>query len=148
MENVQEEKLPFSWRCRRGTICTALRNIGNLKFMLLTTKKKRRQMVFENRVLRRNFGPKGDEAIGEWRKLHNEELNDLYCSLNIIRVIKSRRMRWAQHTNIWGRGEVHRMFWWGYRRGRDHLEDPGVDGRIILRSTGSRMVGHRLDCSG
>jgi hypothetical protein len=54
--------------------------------------------VFENRVLRRIFGPKRDEATGEWRSLHNEELNDLYSSLNIIRVIKSRRMRWAGHV--------------------------------------------------
>jgi hypothetical protein len=54
--------------------------------------------VFENRVLRRIFGPKRDEATGEWRKLHNEELNDLYSSANIVRVIKSRRMRWAGHV--------------------------------------------------
>jgi hypothetical protein len=54
--------------------------------------------VFENRVLRRIFGPKRDEATGEWRRLHNEELNDLYASPNIIRVIKSRRMRWAGHV--------------------------------------------------
>jgi hypothetical protein len=93
MENVQKEKLAFSWRCRRGTICTALIKIGNLKFMMLTMRKERRQRVLENRVLRRSFGPKGDEAIREWRKLHNEELNDRYCSLNIIRVIKSRRTR-------------------------------------------------------
>ena len=51
--------------------------------------------VFEIRVLRRIFGPKRDEVTGEWRKLYNEELNDLYCSPNIFRVIKSRRMRWA-----------------------------------------------------
>jgi hypothetical protein len=50
---------------------------------------------FENRVLRRIFGPKRDEATGEWRRLHNEELNDLYSPPNIIWVIKSRRMRWA-----------------------------------------------------
>jgi hypothetical protein len=53
--------------------------------------------VFENRVLRRIFGPKRDGVTGEWRRLHNEELNDLY-SRNIIRVIKSRRMRWAGHV--------------------------------------------------
>jgi hypothetical protein len=54
--------------------------------------------VFENRVLRRIFGPKRDEVTGGWRKLHNEELPDLYSSPSIIRIIKSRRMRWAGHV--------------------------------------------------
>jgi len=54
--------------------------------------------VFESRVSRRIFGPKRGEVTGEWRKLHNEELNDLYCSPNIFRVIKSRKMRWARHV--------------------------------------------------
>jgi hypothetical protein len=54
--------------------------------------------VFENRVLRRIFGPKRDEVTGDWRKLHNEELRNLYSSPNIIRIIKSRRMRWAGHV--------------------------------------------------
>jgi transcription termination factor 2 len=54
--------------------------------------------VFENRVLRKVFGPKRDEVTWEWRKLHNEELNDLYTSPNIVRVVKSRRMRWAGHV--------------------------------------------------
>ena len=54
--------------------------------------------VFENRVLRRIFGPKKDEVTREWRNLHNEELNDLYCSPDIVRVIKSRRMKWTGHV--------------------------------------------------
>jgi hypothetical protein len=60
--------------------------------------------VFEKRVLRRIFGPKRDEVTGEWRRLHNEKLNDLYSSPNIIRVIKSRRMRWAGHVACMGEG--------------------------------------------
>jgi hypothetical protein len=54
--------------------------------------------VFENRVKRRIFGPKRDEVTGEWRKLHNEKLNDLYSSSSIIRIMKARRMRWAGHV--------------------------------------------------
>jgi hypothetical protein len=64
----------------------------------LTLKEEHRLRVFENRVLRRMFGPKRDEVTGEWRRLHNEKPNDLYSSPNIIRVIKSRRMRWAVHV--------------------------------------------------
>ena len=59
--------------------------------------------VFENMVLRRIFGPRRDEVTGEWRRLHNEELNDLYCPPDIVRVIKSRRMRWAGHWCVWVR---------------------------------------------
>ena len=58
----------------------------------------RRLKVYENRVLRRIFGPKWDEVTGEWRKLHNKELHDLYCSPNSVRVINSKRMRWAEHV--------------------------------------------------
>jgi hypothetical protein len=64
----------------------------------LTLREKHRLRVFENRVLGRIFGPKRDDVTGEWRKLHNEELRDLYSSPSIIRIIKSRRMRWAGHV--------------------------------------------------
>ena len=84
-------------------------------------------------VLRRIFGPRRDEVTGEWRRLHNEELNVLYCSPNFVRVIKSRRMRWAGHVARMGERRGYTWFWWGNLRGRDHLGDPGVDGRIILR---------------
>jgi len=65
---------------------------------LLTLKEVCRLRVFENRALRRIFGPKRDEVTGQWRKVHNEKLNDLYCSPDIARVIKSRRMGWAGHV--------------------------------------------------
>ena len=92
----------------------------------------RRLRVFENRVLRRIFGRKRDEVTEEWRKLHNKELNDLYCSPSVLRVIKSRRMRWAGHGAPMGEGEACARFWWGNRRERDHWGDPGAEGRIIL----------------
>ena len=72
----------------------------------LTLREERRLRVFENRVLRRVFGPKRDEVTGEWRKLHNGELRDLYSLPNIVRVVKSRRMRWAGHVARMGKGEV------------------------------------------
>ena len=66
--------------------------------------------MFENRVLRRVFGPKRDKVKGEWRKLHNEELSDLYSLPNIVRVVKSRRTRWAGHVARMGEGRgVHRV---------------------------------------
>ena len=76
---------------------------------MLTLREERRLRVFENRVLRRIFGPKKDEVTREWRKLHNGELKDLYCLPNIVRVIKSRRMRWAWHVARMGGRGVYRV---------------------------------------
>ena len=77
----------------------------------LTLREERRLRVFENRVLRGIFGCKRDEVTGEWRRLHNEELNDLYCSPNVVWVVKWRRMRWVGHVACMGRGAVHTEFW-------------------------------------
>jgi hypothetical protein len=118
----------------------------------LTLREKCRLRIFENRVLRRIFGPKGDEVTGEWRRLHKEELYALYPSPNIIRVIKSRRLRWAGHVARMGerRGAYRALV--GKPEGRSHLEDPGIDRRIILEWIFERLDfgggGRRLDRSG
>jgi hypothetical protein len=75
--------------------------------------------VFENRVLRKIFGPKRNEVTGGWRKLHNEELRDLYSSPSIIRVIKSRRMRWAGHVARLERRGMLVGYWWEIQTRRD-----------------------------
>jgi hypothetical protein len=82
---------------------------------LLTLRKGHRLRVFENRALRRIFGLKRDEVTREWRKLHDEELSDLYSTPNIVRVIKSRK-RWTGHVAHMGRGEAYTGFWWGNLR--------------------------------
>ena len=69
----------------------------------LILQEERKLRVFENMVLRRIFGPRREEVTGEWRRMHYEELNDLYSSPNIVRVIKSRRMRWTGHVARWRR---------------------------------------------
>jgi hypothetical protein len=89
-------------------------------------------MVFENRVLRRIFGPKRDEVTGEWRKLHNEELRDLCSSPSIIRIIKLRKMRWAGHVARMGGIGTRIDYWWKSQREGDHQEDQDVGGWIIL----------------
>jgi len=98
----------------------------------LTLREERRLRVFENRELMRIFGPKRDEVTGEWKKLHNEELNNLHSSPNIVRVIKSRSMRWVGHVARMGEGRGVYRVWWGNLREGDHWGDPGVNGRIIL----------------
>src|SRR5215468_10204774 len=118
-------------KCVNYSLCNIPVVLYGCETWSLTLREEQRLRVFENRVLRRIFGPKRDEATGEWRRLHNEERNDLYSSLNIIRIIKSRRMRWAGH--VARMGEVHTGFWWGDLREGDQLGDPGVDGGIILK---------------
>jgi hypothetical protein len=98
----------------------------------LTLEEEHRLRIFENRVLRRIFGPEREED-GSWIKLHNDELQRLYSSLNIVRVIKSRRMRWAGH--VARTGEVFTGFWLGGPKVRKHWEDLGAGGRITLRWT-------------
>jgi hypothetical protein len=93
-------------------------------------KEEPRLRVSENRVFRRIFGPKRDEVMGEWRKLHNEVLNGLYPLPNILQVIKLRRMRWAGHVARMGEGRGVYGVWWGNLRERDRWGDPGMHGRI------------------
>jgi hypothetical protein len=90
----------------------------------LTLREERRLRVFENRVLRRVFGPKRDEMTGEWRKLQNDELNDLYSLPNNVRVVNSRRMRWAGHVARMG-------------------EDRGVYRVLVGKPEGKRSLGGR-----
>jgi hypothetical protein len=100
----------------------------------LTLREEHKLRVFENRVLRKIFGPKMEEDES-WRKLHNDELHDLYSSPNIVRVIKSRRIMWTGHVARMERGEVLTVFWLGGPKARDHWEELGVGGRITLRWT-------------
>ena len=84
----------------------------------LTLQEERKLRVFENKVLRRIFGPRRDEVTGEWRRMHNENLNDLYSSPNSVRVIKSRSMRWTGHVARMGHERGVLGSWWGNRRER------------------------------
>jgi hypothetical protein len=98
----------------------------------LTFREEWKLRLIQNRVLRRVFGRKWDEVTEEWKELHSEKLQDLYCSPNIFRLIKSRRMRWAGHVARMGnrRGVYRNLV--GNQRERDHLEDTGVDMSIIF----------------
>jgi hypothetical protein len=90
----------------------------------LTLREEHRLRVFENRVLRKIFGPKRDEMIGEWRKLHNEELHDLYSSPRIIRIIKSKRIRWVGHIAQMGEKRIAYRLLVGKPEGKRPLGRP------------------------
>jgi hypothetical protein len=116
----------------------------------LTLRDEYRLRVFENKVLRRMFGPKRDEVTGEWRRLHNKELYALYCSPNIIRAIKSRGLRWAGHVarvgerrgayrTLVGKPEGRRPLGRPRRRWEDNI-------KMDFREVG--LGGHGLDQSG
>jgi hypothetical protein len=100
--------------------------------LALTIKEDQRSRVFENRVLR-IFAPKRKESAGGWRRLHNEVLDhNLNASPNIIRVIKYRRMKLTGHVAHMGEMRNGNKFWSENLKGRDHMEDLHVDGKIIL----------------
>jgi len=98
----------------------------------LTVWEERNLRVFEDMVLRKIFGPKRDEVTGKWRKLYNVVLNDLFCSPNIVRVIKSRRIRWEGYVARMGERKGLDGVLVGKREEKAHLEDPSVDGKIRL----------------
>jgi len=109
----------------------------------LTLREELRLRVFENRTLGRMFGAKRDEVTGEWRKLHSEELNDLYCSPNIVRVVKSRRMRWAAHVARMGeRRGVYRVLV-GKPEGKRPLGRPR-----LRREDNIKMDLQEVECGG
>jgi hypothetical protein len=95
----------------------------------LTLREEHRLRVFENRVLR-IFGLKRDEVMGDWRKLHNEELHNFYSLPNIIRMLKSRKMKWACSMNAERQG-IHIGYWWESQKEREKLGRQNVGGWIV-----------------
>ena len=107
-KRVQQEEGVTRRGCNKTIILPVV--LYGCETQSLTFREERRLRVFENRVLRRVFGPKRGEVTGEWRKIHKKKLSYLYSLPNIVRVVKSRRMRWAGHVARMGEGRgVHRV---------------------------------------
>jgi hypothetical protein len=104
-----------------------------------------RLRVFENRVLRRIFGPERDEVIGGWRKLHNEQLHNLYSSLSIIRMIRSRGMRWAGHVALMGEKRIVNRILVGRPEGKRPLRIPRCKWVMLLKWTLREMGWSGMD---
>jgi hypothetical protein len=102
-------------------------------YEIVTLREEHRLRVFDNRVLRRIFGPNRDDMSGGWRKPHNEELDNLFSSPNITRIIDSRSMRLAGHIARMGAMRNTYKVFIGNLKGRDHSEDRGIDVRKILK---------------
>jgi hypothetical protein len=107
------------------------------------TLREEREVALDNRLWRIIFGTKWEEVSTGWRRLHNEELHNLYTSPDIFRVIKSMGMRWTRHVERNGEMDMHTKFWMEILKGRDHSQNLGIDGKIILKCI-LRRVG-RLD---
>jgi hypothetical protein len=110
-----------------------------VKLGLLTLREEHRLRVFEDRAQRGIFGPKRDKVIGGWRKLHNEELHNLYCSRSIIRIIKSRRMGWTRHVARMGEKRNACKILVGKPEGKKPLGRPRRRWEVILRWILDRM---------
>jgi hypothetical protein len=110
----------------------------------LIVREEHRLRVFEKRLLRRIFGPKREEVTGGWGKLHNEDVHNLYSSPIIIRIIKSKSMRWAGHVARMERIGMHKGFWWESQKERDHLENKGVGVRRQDEVISTRLIWLRI----
>jgi hypothetical protein len=114
----------------------------------VTSRKDTRLGVFENRVLRRIFGPRRDEVTGEWRKMHNGEHHNLYCSSEIVRQIKSRKMRWAGHVACMGEGRNLYRVLEGKLEGERPLGRPRNRWEGGIRLDLGEMEGYGVDLPG
>jgi hypothetical protein len=105
-----------------------MKSVGKIRLVKTQLREEHRLRVFENRVLRRIFGPKRDEMTGGWRKLHDEELQKLCSSSSTIRMIKTRRFMWAGHVARIGETRNAYRIWLESQKERDHWDDYGVGG--------------------